>query len=638
MWLFSFLQRRHSKLSRSVRSSLRPSLEALEDRCLLSTAGALDPTFGNGAGFVTTSISNGNDTGHSTLIQPNGDIVAVGTANSHAELTVERYNLNGTLDTSFGSGGIALASFGQYLVYGGSSTLDPYAGTSNGNDDVVQEGSYNSSYQILARYNTNGTPDSTFGTGGEVMTAFQGMNGVAAGGDDTGVVVTSSGQLVALNDNAGQFVLARYNSNGSLDTTFGQGGYVITAVSGGVSGYTTLLQQPNSGDLIVTHAQGGGVWDLYRFTANGTLDTSFGTGGIVTTTAAGGPEHAALYLNAGPTNDGQIVVAGQASNGTLLLARYNTNGSLDNTFGTGGIVQTQISIGFAQDVALDTNGRIVVTGDNSAGSAIELARINVNGTPDTTFGNGGLVTTTVGTSSVGEGLAIYPIAGTANDRDIVVVGPSSNGTKSDVSVARYLGQATTPYFTIAGPSSVTAGTAGAYTITVFNPDGSADTGYSGTVHIASSDPKAVLPADFTITGGTATFSATLKTAGVQSLAATDTGTSGINGSDAAIQVNAAAATQFVLSGPSSARAGTAFSLTVTALDAFGNVATGYVGTVKFTDSVTGATLPGNYTFTAADSGVHTFTGLKLKTKGKQTITVIDTGIGTILGSLTIDVT
>jgi uncharacterized delta-60 repeat protein len=191
MWFFSSRKLRQVSPARKPSSPFRPRLESLEDRYLLA-AGALDPTFGNGAGYVTTSISSGNDIGHSALIQPNGDIIAVGTAGTHAELAVERYNLNGTLDNSFGTGGIALASFGPYPVYGGSSAQDPYAGTANGNDDVVQEGSYNGSYQILARYNTDGALDSTFGTGGKVMTAFPGMNGIVANGDDTGVVVTSS--------------------------------------------------------------------------------------------------------------------------------------------------------------------------------------------------------------------------------------------------------------------------------------------------------------------------------------------------------------------------------------------------------------------------------------------------------------
>ena len=277
---------------------------------------------------------------------------------------------------------------------------------------------------------------------------------------------------------------------------------------------------------------------------------------------------------------------------------------------------------------------IIAPGGTPTKSATILARFNDNGTLDPTFGSGGLVTMAFGTSSYFFGATVYPNAG-----DIVAVGQSVSSTgKSNVLVARYLGQAAGPYFTITGSTSLTAGTTGTYTISVLNPDGSADTGYSGTVQIASSDPHAVLPANFTITGGTATFSATLKTAGVQSLTATDTVTPGINGSDAGIQVNPAAATQFVITGPASIRVGTSFSVTVTALDSYGNTATGYTGTVDFSDSVGGATLPGNYTFKASDNGVHTFTGLKLKSKGTNLLKVMDTVFSSISGSLTVKVT
>jgi hypothetical protein len=189
---------------------------------------------------------------------------------------------------------------------------------------------------------------------------------------------------------------------------------------------------------------------------------------------------------------------------------------------------------------------------------------------------------------------------------------------------------TSPYFQITGPSSVTAGTPGTYTISVFNPDGSADTGYSGTVHITSSDPKAVLPADFTITGDTATFSATLKTAGAQSLTATDTVTSGISGGDASITITPAAAAQIVLTAPSSVTSGKKFSVTVTIEDAFGNIVTGYVGTIHFSSSDSTATLPANYTFTASDAGVHTFTNAFIfKKRGTQTLTATDTQNGAL---------
>src|SRR5262249_33533996 len=175
--------------------------------------------------------------------------------------------------------------------------------------------------------------------------------------------------------------------------------------------------------------------------------------------------------------------------------------------------------------------------------------------------------------------------------------------------------------------------------TARDPYGNRATGYSGAVHFTSSDARAVLPGNYTFTAadtGLHTFSAVLKTAGTQSLTATDTSKAAIAGTQS-VTINPAAASRLVLSGPSSVRASPAFSLTVTVVDVYGNVATGYRGTIAFRSSDSTAKAPRNYTFTAADQGVHTFTGLVLKKKGKQTITVTDTLDSSLAGSALIDV-
>jgi hypothetical protein len=194
-----------------------------------------------------------------------------------------------------------------------------------------------------------------------------------------------------------------------------------------------------------------------------------------------------------------------------------------------------------------------------------------------------------------------------------------------------------PSFAITGPSGVTAGTAATFTLTALNADGTVNTGYSGTVQITSSDPNAVLPGNLAISGGTGTFNVTLETAYAESITATDVNNPSMTGFAIGVAVSPAAATHFIISGPSSVAAGTLFSITVTAVDAYGNIATGYRGTVHFADSLGGATLPGNYTFNASDNGVHTFTSVKLKTKGMQTITIVDILNNTILGTLWINV-
>jgi hypothetical protein len=191
------------------------------------------------------------------------------------------------------------------------------------------------------------------------------------------------------------------------------------------------------------------------------------------------------------------------------------------------------------------------------------------------------------------------------------------------------------------PSSATAGTVETITVTARDSNGNIAPSYHGTVHFSSSDPEAVLPANYTFSNadqGVHTFTVTLKTAGSQSITATDTTTGSITGSESSITITPAAAAQFILSAPSSVSRGSKFSVTLTVEDAYGNVVTGYTGTVHFTSSDSTATLPANYTFTAANSGVHTFTGLVLRKKGTQILTVTDTQNSALTGNDSINVT
>lgn len=208
---------------------------------------------------------------------------------------------------------------------------------------------------------------------------------------------------------------------------------------------------------------------------------------------------------------------------------------------------------------------------------------------------------------------------------------SIKGSQSGIVVVA----AATSQFSVTGfPSPVVAGNSASFTVTTKDAFGNKTTGYLGTVHFTSTDKQAMLPANYTfVTGdhGVHTFTATLKTSGSQSIIATDTVTSSITGKQT-VTVNPAAAQTLTVSGYSSTpTAGTSHSLTVTAKDAFGNVATSYLGTVHFTSSDGQAVLPTNYTFVAGDKGKHTFTAT-LKTAGKQSITATDTVTPSITGT------
>lgn len=194
--------------------------------------------------------------------------------------------------------------------------------------------------------------------------------------------------------------------------------------------------------------------------------------------------------------------------------------------------------------------------------------------------------------------------------------------------------------TVTAPASAGSGQAFSATVTAYDAESNVATGYAGTVHFTSSDPQATLPADYTFVGGdngAHMFSVTMVTSGEQTLTATDAGNSFTGG--AAVQVDAGAAAHLGLVAPGFATAGYASSVTVTATDSHGNVASGYTGTVHFTSSDPQAALPADYTFVPADAGSHAFT-VTLSTPGSQSVTVTDTltsGL-TATSSLTVNAT
>jgi subtilisin family serine protease len=201
---------------------------------------------------------------------------------------------------------------------------------------------------------------------------------------------------------------------------------------------------------------------------------------------------------------------------------------------------------------------------------------------------------------------------------------SLKGTESGINVV-----APVPSFKVTGFSTLdTAGASGTITVTAFTASGNVDTGYVGTVNLTRSDPRAVItPSSYTFTGtdaGAHSFSVILDSAGTQSITATDTVNANMTGGETGIIVQAAAARSLSIAGyPASDTAGVAHGITVTALDPYGNVATGYVGTLAFSSSDGRAVLPAHYTFTAADAGTHTFP-VTLETAGTQSITATDT--------------
>jgi uncharacterized delta-60 repeat protein len=367
-------------------------------------SGTLDPSFGTG-GQVTTDFAGGGSGAAALAIQPDGKIVAAGVrvVDYSPDFAVARYNTDGTLDTSFGTGGLVSTDFGSPWERATSVAIQPDGKIVVAGQSVV--GWFNDF--ALARYNPDGTLDSGFGTGGKVLTDF----GVSAEADS--VAVQPDGKIVAAGyaniDGSEDFELVRYNTDGTLDASFGTAGKVSTDFGLLEQGFSWALAysvalQPDGKIVLAGEAfiGDGSDFALARYNSDGTLDAGFGTGGKVITNF-GGRRDAAFSVAVQP--DAKIVVAGLANIDRgfgFALARYESDGALDTSFGTGGETTTDFglldqgfSVAQASTLAVQPDGNIVVGGRAylNGGFQSALAHYTSNGWLDTGFGIGGRVST-----------------------------------------------------------------------------------------------------------------------------------------------------------------------------------------------------------------------------------------------------
>jgi uncharacterized delta-60 repeat protein len=385
----------------------------------LSAAGDLDPSFGTG-GKVVTAFGSSDELGQGLVVQPDGRIVVVGCCRlgtGFDTIGVARYNSDGSLDTSFnGTGQVTLT------VGSGGSFNTSVALQSDGR--IIVAG-----LLTLARLNPNGSLDTTFNGTGKVSTSPQIIYSTLVQND--GKIVVAGYATISGNNH---FALARYNSNGTLDTSFNGTGKVTTVIGNGADIAHRVVQQ-SDGKLIVTGyttlaTASDRALATVRYDSDGSLDTSFGGTGIVTTDFGSSDDEA---FGLAVQSDGRIVVAGFGdANRHIVLARYNANGLLDTTFnGTGKVLTTgNGSTGFS--LALQTDGKILVTGGSA--NLFILLRCNTDGSMDTSFNDTGIVTT-----DIGSGVDIGTDVAVQSDGRILVVGQSSNGSNYDFGMVRYLG-------------------------------------------------------------------------------------------------------------------------------------------------------------------------------------------------------
>ena len=362
----------------------------------LAADGDLDPTFGHG-GRVTTDFSL-NDRANAVAIQADGKIIAAGSGVGGL-LTLARYNADGTLDSTFGDNGKVSEAGGIAfdVVIQPDGKIITIASTGN---------------LVMLRYNPDGSPDKSFGADGKV-TANYGVSTTpqaVALQPDGRIVVAGYVFTFEFIPATNNFFSARFNPDGSADASFGTGGRVITDFSGGSDDIASdVCVQPNGKIIAAGHTVSFAVGDttgedfaLVRYNSNGSLDGGFGSGGKVITDVAASLDFA---HDAALQNDGKIVVAGAAryfvGGLDFSVVRYNPDGSLDSGFGSGGKVTTDFSGGFdeARGVAIDNKRRIVAAGFThfSNKTSFAVTRYKIDGSLDASFGNKGLVTTDIPT-------------------------------------------------------------------------------------------------------------------------------------------------------------------------------------------------------------------------------------------------
>lgn len=444
--------------------------------------GDLDPTF-DGDGWVTTSFNGPiydrliTESGINAIAyQSDGKLVAAGYALDNDELSyavLARYNLDGSLDTTFdGDGKLITAINGTYYyLFINALAVQP-------DGKLVVAGSKGLAFPdfFLARYNPNGSLDTSFDGDGIVTLEFTGFydhGGISA------LAVQPDGKLVVagyLGGSSGTAIaLARYNANGSRDTSFNGGGLVATFISGGNSFAEALVLQPDG--KLVAAGRSNDDFVLARYHSNGSLDATFDGDGMVTTSFGADTFDSANALVL--QSDGKLVAAGQTLGANtndaadFALARYNPNGSLDTSFDSDGLISTAISANdpdLAKALVVQPDGRLVAAGYSKPTGHLDFAlvRYNPNGSLDTSFNGDGITTSDAGVGSLysaAEALVLQP------DGKLVLAGSSGDDYISNNFVlARYIG-GSLPALSVsktAQPDPVAPGGTLTYTIQVKN--------------------------------------------------------------------------------------------------------------------------------------------------------------------------
>jgi len=449
-----------SRINRKSIKSHHARVEPLEDRTQLS-APILDTTFAS-SGIALTDFTGLADYGRGIALLPNGAILVAGQSNNNgdSDFAIARYTPDGFPDLAFGSAGTVLTDLG--------STRDSaYALALQSDGKIVIAGStYSATTNFdfaIARYNPDGSLDTSFGAAGKVITDlspdFDQAYALALQPDGKILVAGTATFTDAGNKKRYAFSIVRYNPDGSLDTSFGAAGKVVNSVPSTSAQPYALALQPDGKIVLAGYTFSYTTYEadftLARYNPDGSLDATFASRGR-TATSLGADNEAFRSLIITP--DGSILAAGYAGD-DLAIERFTPVGSLDTSFGAAGAAVINFAGGpdRANQLILDKNGYILAAGSANTGSGNDLAilRLDPAGILDPDFGTAGLLATDLGSDDdSASAIALQP------DGKILLAGYTCTGnTDYDFALVRY--RMTTPnrppIARAGGPYSVSEG-------------------------------------------------------------------------------------------------------------------------------------------------------------------------------------
>jgi uncharacterized delta-60 repeat protein len=336
--------------------------------------GSLDTTFDTD-GIATTDFSGRVDRALDVAIQTDGKIVVVGYSNLNgfSDTAIARYLPNGSLDTNFDGDGRFLTEIGGEQIGDIAQCIALQA-----DGKIVAGGGVNGDFSVL-RLNLDGSLDTGFNGSGFVTTSISASSDVAKD-----IVVQPDGKIVAGGSDTNSLALARYNANGTLDTTFGTNGVVETNFDGFSQG-SSLAIAPGGKLVAAGNAIPTGAlqyrFAVARYNSNGSLDTTFSSDGKVVTNIN---SLGSFAQDVTVQSDGKIIASGYEGDFgqyNFSLVRYNLDGTLDESFGNAGIVKADIAGNDALSASSLVGDKLIAAGDDLSDGIIRLARYNLSAVP-----------------------------------------------------------------------------------------------------------------------------------------------------------------------------------------------------------------------------------------------------------------